>query len=255
MDIYKYMSFEQFVSMVEKNQLYLTRIDRWEDVYEGVLIKVLFNKLKEECFGNYQKIGIYNILEQRVFQSIYAQSWSTKEAESDAMWRIYSPNNIGVRIKVDCDKTRDRINTSIKCKGYIMKDFKVTYEDEIPYPNTALKDFILDDEIMYPIKYKRVAFQHEDEYRFATCFFEEVKIVKGILRNIDRYGEIDKDELQFGLKKDPLTISYDICLCDIKEVVLDPRAPKYHKETFERYCDNRGIPNTLRKQSTLYTFV
>ena len=35
------MSFERFVEMVEKQQLYLTRVDCWEDVFEGVAIKEL----------------------------------------------------------------------------------------------------------------------------------------------------------------------------------------------------------------------
>lgn len=252
MNIYKYMSFEQFVSMVEKKQLYLTRIDRWEDVYEGSLIRILFKKIKEDCCHDYRKIETYNMLEQIIFQSIYAQSWSTRETESDAMWRIYSPNNAGVRIKVDSDVIRGGINTTTRNLGYIVEEFTVDYIDELPSYNMPLLDFILEN-ITYPMRYKRIAFQHEDEYRYVACFSEEFEIARGIIHRGTEL-ETDNRNLRFAVNRNLPTISYSICLSDIQEIILDPRAPQYHRETFEGYCENRGISSDRRRQSTLYTF-
>lgn len=100
MDIYKYMSFEKFVEMVEEEQLYLTRIDLWEDLYEGSIINRLFENLSMKPLTPNQK----ELLKNLIFHSLYAQSWCGDKNESDAMWRIYSPNCTGVRIKFDSEE-------------------------------------------------------------------------------------------------------------------------------------------------------
>ena len=39
--IYKYLTFNQFVDLVESKRLYLTRVSEWDDVYEAVELRHL----------------------------------------------------------------------------------------------------------------------------------------------------------------------------------------------------------------------
>ena len=45
MMIYKYLSFEQFVSLVETGKSYLTRIDLWDDVREAIFLKFIISRI------------------------------------------------------------------------------------------------------------------------------------------------------------------------------------------------------------------
>lgn len=43
--LYKYMSFEKFIDLIENKRLYLTHLPLWDDVYEGLLLINLLNTL------------------------------------------------------------------------------------------------------------------------------------------------------------------------------------------------------------------
>ena len=88
--LYRYVSFETFVGMVQKNALTLVLPSEWDDPQENSPFAQFVAKIESD-------------LEQAFFvamhNKIYAQSWS-ELSESDAMWRIYAYNNRAVRIKV-----------------------------------------------------------------------------------------------------------------------------------------------------------
>ena len=100
MYIYKYLTFTQFIDMVESQRLYLTRISEWEDVYEAIglkkvvsqITKILAPPFVSEMMGE----DLLGTLDKNLYDSYYAQSWTSSEQESDAMWRIYSPQREGV---------------------------------------------------------------------------------------------------------------------------------------------------------------
>ncbi|HSQ33468.1 MAG TPA: hypothetical protein VLM81_01045, partial [Peptostreptococcaceae bacterium] len=117
LNLYKYMSFPQFISMIEFKQLYLTKISLWEDTYEGYdgvkRVEVLLGSILQDKIKNPIK-QIANL----VLNSTYAQSWTYQAQESDALWKEYSEDGLGVRIKMKRSYIERRIKEILKFNGY-----------------------------------------------------------------------------------------------------------------------------------------
>lgn len=151
--LYKYMTFEQFVDLIENKQLYLTNITSWEDVYEGYTIREFFNYINQK-----KDIEDINIRKNEIDFSIkcrYAQSWTNDDViESDAMWRIYSPQKTGVRVKVKFKDIYDSIKDIL--------DEAVPYEEKDGRKQSISK-FLSDEPNFRKIEYyKPINF---DEYK------------------------------------------------------------------------------------------
>lgn len=240
--IYKYLTFNQFVDLVESKRLYLTRVSEWDDVYEAVELRHLVsNGMRKgppqwvpEMLGE----DLMKALDQSMFDSYYAQSWTWSEEESDAMWRIYSPNNDGVRLKMNVDK----IYNAMKCSLLQLDSNIKIFHNKVKYQNTNIGS----------IEVKRKAFFHEKEYRF-WCIAQwnawNKPPAKPFLNDLEGFRHYLID-CHINAKK---TIYYTVENSLIDEVVLDPRAPRYHEETFFNYCNNRGFKDKIFKKSTLYT--
>ena len=241
--LYKYLTFEQFVDLVENEKLYFTRITNWEDVYEGYYVNKFFeyalHNSKVKVSREFIKENIYMIKNSR-----YAQCWCMDKSESDAMWRIYSPNKTGVRIKVKKDDIKKCIcniddfidvdgNNKTQIHFINNTDDKVKYDEEIDfekyYENGKGYKF---HEIPFEF-YKRCAFTHEKEYRFSIDMDIDFLLVK--LQDENLFG-LNKQQ---AINKLPIVIPYEFPNDKLAEVLLDPRAANYFEDTFNRYCTNR----------------
>ena len=242
MYIYKYLTFTQFIDMVESQRLYLTRISEWEDVYEAIgLKKVVSQTMKTlappfvpEMMGDELLVALDKI----EYYSYYAQSWTSSEKESDAMWRIYSPQREGVRIKMKVDLIEQNMKKAFK---EIHSNMPL-YHSSVVYRNDNLG----------PINVKREAFNHEEEYRFWTVLqmgsFSQPP-EKPFVNEIDSFIHyLDK-----CYRENPKSIYYPVTKDMIEEVTLDPRAAFYHEQTFNNYCNNRKLKKGIFSKSTLYT--
>jgi hypothetical protein len=90
--IYRIISIERLIEMFESNALIFPLVKVWDDVYENFFVK---SKLRE---NNGEIFEIDDNLEE-----YYGQCWSLLK-DSDALWRIYSPNKQGIRIKTTLRK-------------------------------------------------------------------------------------------------------------------------------------------------------
>lgn len=93
--LYRIINFHHAVQIFEQEELYFSHPSRWEDPYETP-----FNDLRAT--------------------GVFAQSWCTNPV-SDAMWRIYSLNHLGIRIgtsvkKLDLALREATQNTDIKIR-------------------------------------------------------------------------------------------------------------------------------------------
>lgn len=86
-NLYRYVSFESFVAFVETRRTCLRKITEWEDPWEAIL-----STIPVVDDDNLQQVPSYSF-----HQDTFGQSWSLL-AESDAMWRIYSPAKNGLII-------------------------------------------------------------------------------------------------------------------------------------------------------------
>lgn len=98
--IYKFMNLEYVVSMIQNQKLWISKVSSWEDVYENIIFKQNFiHKIDKD---------LVPVDVKTVGNNIFGQCW-TLQAESDAMWRIYSSKKDGyaVRIKTTIGKLMD----------------------------------------------------------------------------------------------------------------------------------------------------
>lgn len=206
--LYRIQSFDRAVEIFEQGELYLAHPGKWEDPYES--------RLKHSASN-----------------ALFAQCWSMNP-QSDAMWRIYSPDRLGLRIRTTREKLREAIREGIKRGGlkYRLKDVEYLNQRVL---NQRLRD--LADKLQESftpalaanaLHWKRRAFEHEDEVRLIV--FRE------------RGAANPQDGLK--IKVDPHTL--------IDDVLIDPRAPAAFVEAFKLYLTKKiGFDGTVGR-SLLY---
>lgn len=101
--IFRYVDVEQMMFMLEFSALPFINVSTWEDPFEGVewsyIRASLENELDNTQDGDRKEtLECLMSLGHDYEEYCYGSSWTFRE-ESDAMWRIYSPNCTGVKIK------------------------------------------------------------------------------------------------------------------------------------------------------------
>ncbi|MCP4370415.1 MAG: DUF2971 domain-containing protein [Deltaproteobacteria bacterium] len=207
--IYRYVSAECFFAFVESKYTYLTNINQWPDKWEAILEKV---PVLNENLN--QTEPLYSFHEE-----IYGQSWSMLE-ESDALWRIYSPNNTGIAISTSIEKFEliEGIHKGILGK-VIYFDNTVDLMNKAENNNEGLKTAL----------FKRIAFKHEEEVRLLT--------------HNDFVDNTSTEKKYIYCQLDPLAF--------IEGVTIDPRANDWFVKTIKSYCKRVGF-DIIPEKSTLY---
>lgn len=207
--LYRILGFDRLVQLFESNQLYFSHPSTWEDPCE-------------------------KLIEHRLSPNIFAQCWC-KNGVSDAMWRIYSPNQLGVRIRTTKQKLREQLNAASTTGGIRFRIQGVKYKPESMLNNEieAIADelaesfrlsFAFDSLFM-----KRLAFKHEAEVRVAVY-------KQGI--------DLDETQLGIGVPIDPFAL--------IESVLIDPRAPDAYVRAYKHFLKEKlGFPGRVG-QSALY---
>jgi hypothetical protein len=212
--LYRIMRFDHAVAAL-KGKLYFSHPSRWEDPYE-THIKHSYD------------------------HAVFAQCWSTA-SRSDAMWRIYSPDYLGVRLRTTEKKLIDamKVHTS-KGGGFKRRLQDVKYLAPAAYKKeiAAIENIMADVDFSGPAQaadllcVKRSAFKHEQEVRAiffnAKAMRDEHPAVVGI--------EVPVDGFEL-----------------IETVMLDPRAPEELCMAMKHYIkDVLKFPGDVGK-SKLYT--
>lgn len=214
--IYRIMRFDHAVEVLKENgTLHFSHPSSWEDPYE--------TRVKHE----------YD-------HAIFAQCWS-KAAASDAMWRIYSPNMLGVRLRTTKTDLESVMQTYTKSnKGFKRRLKDVIYRAPGRYRSeTGLLEVMMDhEEFRSPrtaadlLCIKRAAFNHEKEVR-AILYNENAE------RN--QTGKIEPIKVPVDGKK------------LISSIMFDPRTPDVLCEAMKHYLVNVvGFKGEIDK-SKLYT--
>lgn len=208
-NLYRITSFDRAVEIITERKLYFAHPSTWDDPYEKVV--------KHEQSN-----------------AIFAQCWCRK-ALSDAMWRIYSPHSVGVRIGT----TRQRLHQALtRAKTDENIQFKI---QNVEYLYQEKLDEIIDRSInnlrnaytfasaAESLFLKRKAFDHERETRVVIC---------------------DPSRLNNGARKG-VTIDVDPFEV-ITSIWIDPRAPGPVVDAYTYYLkDKLKFPGTVKK-SGLY---
>jgi len=204
--LYKILDFHRVVQIFEKRELYFAHPTMWDDPYEH---------------HDYKTSG-----------SVFAQCWC-RLGVSDAMWRIYSPNGLGVRVSTTQRKLAEVLETFKAAR----EDCSVRYGPVAYRTQTKIKEALsnlqkfdekTDRFALDPLFLKRNAFSHETEWRAAI------------------YCSDGPKEKEDGLRVpvDPRDL--------FDNILLDPRAPGELVAAFEFYFKEKlGFPKHVGR-SKLY---
>lgn len=246
--LYRYISFETFVGMVQSQSLTFVLPQVWEDPQEDNAFYSFVNSMD-------------NIYEKIMFlathSKTYAQCW-TEQGQSDAMWRIYGYGERSVRIKIS-RKNVDYLDN--------VQAINVQYVDDLclEKPNDFFE----------ALTKKRKAFEHEKEVRLINHYkfksdedFE--KHVKAFMivteheessKLLDNlYPSLPLDEqvsqvlkfLNIGKQcQSSKQISYAHIDGFIEGVMVHPLAPKWYVEIVKEFCNRNNL--AFEGQSDLYS--
>lgn len=212
--LYRIMRFDHAVQVI-KGELFFSHPSQWEDPYE-THVKHSYD------------------------HAIFAQCWTTASM-SDAMWRIYSPNFLGVRLRTRVGTLTQAMQAyTANNKSFKRRLEKVTYLGQVDYKKEIAQiEALMDDsEFSSPslgadlLCIKRSAFEHENEVRAilfnSNADREDSGVLKGIVVNFEGIDLIDS-------------------------ILFDPRAPDELCHAMRHYIkDVLGFAGTVRK-SKLYT--
>jgi Protein of unknown function (DUF2971) len=209
-NLYRVVSFDRAAEIITSKKLFFASPSTWDDPFERVL-KTPAN------------------------QAIFAQCWCRK-AVSDAMWRIYSPHSLGVRIATTRQKLQQAISEARSNNSnlsFAILDVEYFKQDEITRRLEQIREELRGDFkpplAMEPLFLKRLAFDHERETR-------AVIVDEGSLAGIPKKG--------ISIPVDPFKF--------LTSIWIDPRAPDEFVKAYQYYLKEKlGFPGKVER-SALY---
>jgi hypothetical protein len=156
--VWRYMDLPKFIWLLKHDKLYVTRLDRLGDPYEGSLTA---NTIKGiDLFLRQRGVkdgwaGMSKFYRQNQ-ATTYACCWHMNRQESEAMWRLYCGKGHGVAIQSSYAHLVSAIETEhemyVGCVKYVDYD----------------ADWFPDANAYHPVMHKRLAFEHEHEVRLVA---------------------------------------------------------------------------------------
>lgn len=230
--IYRAVEIEHLLDIFETKTISLVRPRTWEDPYENSLSNCI--TVAKDKYG--QDINLS--FESRT-KNIFDSCWSTAK-ETDATWRIYSPNKNKARIRTTIKKLSHAVK-SIDDQGFESYLGKVGYLSQqkikkiIGDTLAKMSELPLDPQIKKLYFHKRSAFAHEKEVRLITNFRNYNKNSL-FLKYIETYNDHD-------ICKIPINDPADF----IEEIVFDPRTPNNLYQVYLCYFRDKYNFHKIKK--------
>lgn len=160
-DLWRYIDFTQFVSILENEALWFSRAAGFFDSYEGALPQDNLNKIAEgvsDKLSDPEKLvtAFYEALRYSTFISC----WHEDSEETAAMWQVYQQKGKEVAIKTTVSQFDAAIDTS-----YEVVSGQVDYIDYSSESELTINQ-------ISPFFFKRNSFSHESEFRAVISDFD-----------------------------------------------------------------------------------
>ncbi|KZY43603.1 hypothetical protein [Oleiphilus sp. HI0086] len=223
--LWRFMSFAKFLSLLESESLYLTRIDGFDDKFEGAFPKKALEKwnatteLLRQANDSKEFSDSYW---ERLRKNTFVQCWHMNSHESDGMWKLYGHIEEAVAIKTKAIKLLRAIHRDYGL--FIGKVFYVDYDNDLGFPPVPSP--------VEPFFYKRKSFEHEKEVRVLIQQLFEPHYGREPLSEYGRNLSVDLELL-------------------IEEIVIAPFAPAWLFELMQSVVKRYGLDPSLVKRSVL----
>ena len=224
--IYRVFTKHWLFEALKDSKNTLVKPKLWDDPFENFI----FNSVAHTKSGT----GVHF---STIRENYYGQCWTLSSEESDALWRIYSPNKDGFRIKSTIRKLFDTFYDT-KHKWAMLAFFvgKIDYQKEIDirrfFENPDnLEQFVFDTSgngQVETLLIKRMEFKHENELRLIFSAHKD-------------WYDISIDTYDFPID---INLHYE-------EILADPRMDNGDYNNVVRELKNLGYVNSIEK-SNLY---
>ena len=138
--LWRYMDFTKFMSILAKKSLFFTRLDKFQDPFEGYWPLLASEASTSDFF-------------QKMIPVTLVSCWHESCHESEAMWRLYSRETEGIAIKTDSGSFKQCFTT-----------VRPSRLGRVNYIDYATSFSSLGDTVR-PCFFKRQIFEHEHEVR------------------------------------------------------------------------------------------
>lgn len=184
--LWRYMDFTKFIAMLVNRGLYMSRLDRLGDAYEGWIPETPRGKYRgffqDKFFTRDRQLRKKAATLRKTF---YVNCWHANDEESYAMWKLYLRGENGIAIRTTCR----RLRTALEQTTENLSLYRVMYADQGQSP-------IHGGSMLRACLTKRPAFAHEKEVRLVWWKETEAgQRTKGKLRRGGFYIDCDLDKL------------------------------------------------------------
>jgi hypothetical protein len=160
--IYRVYAIDRLTQVFNDNKNTLVKPSIWDDPFENLV----FQQTATLTDGT-------PVSFDSIHQNFYGQCWTLNTEETDALWRIYSPNKDGVRVKTTLRKLFDNFYNPTykwaKIAFYIGKiNYKTSADIQTFFENPENLEMIFDTSgagLVQTLLIKRTEFIHENEVR------------------------------------------------------------------------------------------
>ncbi len=173
--VWKYIDFETYKIIISSRTLKLTRIDLYEDTWEG-----RYTGQQKEIMALANKLGI-----QTPHNNVFVSCWCKRSDQSMAMWDIYARTGVAL------------LSTEEKLLGFV-KSVELAAATRLMFgEKSVLVRGVRDVTYGYDpdaVRYlaKRQCFDHEKECRIFFGIIPPVNLPSSILVPFEPAGLIDK---------------------------------------------------------------
>ncbi|EMR05991.1 hypothetical protein C772_01971 [Bhargavaea cecembensis DSE10] len=203
--LWRYVDFTKFVDLLINRSLFFSRIDRFDDPFEGNPVSGFLESARRR--GDWR--GIEEFYEQKKMlkglrKYSFVNSWHMNDYESVAMWNLYLQSDEGIAIRTTYRRLQDAFLDNRDVTAGVVKyvDF-----NEVEYSSDHLSDYLF---------LKRKSFEFENELRLFLLYDDipDPEELKTIVRGPYEYGT---------------NIGVDLSVL-IESVYLSPTSPEWFED-------------------------
>lgn len=215
--LYRIMHFDHLAEWFETGRYPLLSPDKWEDPFEKLLKEAVFPAGEDVPYSKGQMFGL-------------CLTW---DGVSDALWRVYSPIQYGIRVRTTPGRLAAALSTAPELAGGRTYIGEVEYRDGKTLVDHAkgirekLATSVDTADVARTMLLKRKPFAYE----------KEVRVI-----HLANQSPVRDGNLFFSI--DPHKV--------IQTILIDPRAPGYRFKALKRYFEHVARFKGSINQSSLY---
>ncbi len=159
--IWRYMSLPKFLSLINNEELYFARHDKFFDAQEGILSD------PDKSFFDSKVPGISSRMKCENLGCTFINCWIMSDTEQYLMWTAYSSIDEGIAIKTTIGKLIDSLDPNDKRSIYISDVNYIDYRSQYTFDKT--RGFA---NLLAPFFCKGKYFEQEKELRLIYNNYE-----------------------------------------------------------------------------------